>query len=190
MAVQPVVRRLRTAPPSWWGKSLSACCLIAIDSRRLQHAQTTNAGAFRNWREVIQNGGFGTSSARLRLRRLPHWTSRVVHTDLKESGGMSLLKWVGGETEMCRLFALIVVLGTVALASSGADAACAGCKDHTARQNRTSAPPHLTIQPGRQGYTRPTPATRYAYGWFGVKSRHHYVRHFGYLRDFTQWTAR
>lgn len=91
---------------------------------------------------------------------------------------------------MRRLFMLIVVLGTVALVSPGADTARAGRPDHAARQNKTAAPPHLTIQPGRPGSTRQTPATRYAYGWFGVKPRHHCVRHFGYLRDFTQWTAR
>jgi hypothetical protein len=88
------------------------------------------------------------------------------------------------------LFVLVVVAGTVALTGSRADAAGVRYPVPAVGQNRTAAPPHLTIQPGRPGYRQPTPATRYAYGWFGVKPRHHSVRHFGYYRNFTQWTSR
>ncbi len=96
---------------------------------------------------------------------------------------------------MHRLFVLLVVAGTVAIAWSRADKALAGTPAHTPQRHATQrhapvVPPHLTIQRGRQGATHPMPAARYAYGWFGVKPRHHCVRHFGYFRNFTQWTAK
>ena len=33
-------------------------------------------------------------------------------------------------------------------------------------------------------------ATPYAYGWFGVQPRRHWSRHFGYYREYTEWSAR
>ena len=30
----------------------------------------------------------------------------------------------------------------------------------------------------------------YAYGWFGAPPRKHWSRHFGYYRNYTQWTRR
>ena len=30
----------------------------------------------------------------------------------------------------------------------------------------------------------------YTYGWFGVKRRRHWSRHFGFYRNYTEWKAR
>ncbi len=30
----------------------------------------------------------------------------------------------------------------------------------------------------------------YAYGWFGAAPRKHWSRHFGYYRDYTQWSGK
>ncbi|MDP6445171.1 MAG: hypothetical protein QGG36_05065 [Pirellulaceae bacterium] len=47
--------------------------------------------------------------------------------------------------------------------------------------------PTYGYNPGRgQQVSRQT----YSYGWFGVPQRRHWSRHFGYHRDFTQWSAR
>lgn len=42
-------------------------------------------------------------------------------------------------------------------------------------------------QPGRE---IPTGSPGYAYGWFGVQPRQHWSRHFGYYRNYTQWSAK
>ena len=34
------------------------------------------------------------------------------------------------------------------------------------------------------------PAQPYAYGWFGASSRQHWSRHFGYYRNYTQWSGK
>jgi hypothetical protein len=34
------------------------------------------------------------------------------------------------------------------------------------------------------------PAQPYAYGWFGVPPRQHWSRHFGFYRNYTQWSAK
>jgi hypothetical protein len=34
------------------------------------------------------------------------------------------------------------------------------------------------------------PAQPYAYGWFGAAPRKHWSRHFGYYRNYTQWSAK
>ena len=39
-----------------------------------------------------------------------------------------------------------------------------------------------------QGYGVQT--RTYAYGWFGVPPRRHWSRHFGYYRNYTEWSAR
>ena len=56
---------------------------------------------------------------------------------------------------------------------------------------RAGSPTYLDIEPRRpEGTAVPTPAQRYAYGWFGVPQRKHEVRHFGYNRNYTQWSFR
>ena len=40
------------------------------------------------------------------------------------------------------------------------------------------------------GYGYAVQAPTYAYGWFGVHRRSHNVRHFGYQRNYTQWSSR
>jgi len=38
------------------------------------------------------------------------------------------------------------------------------------------------------GYGVQTPA--YSYGWFGAKPHRQWTRHFGYYRNYTEWSAR
>lgn len=60
-----------------------------------------------------------------------------------------------------------------------------------ARAARADYPQYLVLPPSHGlGYATPSAAPRYAYGWFGMAPRHHASRHFGYYRDFTQWTRK
>jgi len=66
------------------------------------------------------------------------------------------------------------------------------------------SPPYVVLRTPavRTGHGQPAPPigngpviypvkTRtYAYGWFGVQPRRHWSRHFGYYRNYTQWTRR
>ena len=47
--------------------------------------------------------------------------------------------------------------------------------------------PHGSYHPG-YGYGVQTPT--YSYGWFGARPRRQWYRHFGYYRNFTEWSAR
>ncbi len=38
------------------------------------------------------------------------------------------------------------------------------------------------------GYGFGVGANKYSYGWFGVRSRGHWSRHFGYYRNYTEWS--
>ncbi|MBM4003738.1 MAG: hypothetical protein FJ295_10690 [Planctomycetes bacterium] len=40
------------------------------------------------------------------------------------------------------------------------------------------------------GQAQEVHAQSYSYGWFGVSPRHHWSRHFGTSRNYTQWTRR
>ena len=40
------------------------------------------------------------------------------------------------------------------------------------------------------GVVYPVVTQTYAYGWFGAQPRRHWSRHFGYYRNYTQWTRR
>ena len=33
-------------------------------------------------------------------------------------------------------------------------------------------------------------AQPYAYGWFGAQPRRHWTRHFGYYRNYTEWSSK
>jgi hypothetical protein len=37
---------------------------------------------------------------------------------------------------------------------------------------------------------QPTRSYGYAYGWFGAAPRQHAARHFGYYRNYTEWSVR
>ena len=52
------------------------------------------------------------------------------------------------------------------------------------RANHAHAP---VYNPGH-GYGVQTPA--YSYGWFGTHSRPQWSRHFGFYRNYTEWSAR
>lgn len=57
--------------------------------------------------------------------------------------------------------------------------------------NATEPAPYLVLPPApRSAYLLPVNTPRYAYGWFGVQPRHHWSRHFGFYRDYTQWKAK
>jgi len=47
--------------------------------------------------------------------------------------------------------------------------------------------PHYGYQPGH-GYAVETQT--YSYGWFGAKPKPQWSRHFGYYRNYTEWSAR
>ena len=53
--------------------------------------------------------------------------------------------------------------------------------------------PAPTMHAGGHGYypaqTQPVARHRYAYGWFGAAPKRHWSRHFGYYRDYTQWSG-
>jgi hypothetical protein len=57
------------------------------------------------------------------------------------------------------------------------------------------APP-LTPDAQHAGHRRPSAqivpleASPYAYGWFGARPGWHWSRHFGYYRNYTEWSAR
>jgi hypothetical protein len=56
-------------------------------------------------------------------------------------------------------------------------------------------PPHaeLEARPAEvdgRGTHYPRHASRYAYGWFGAHARRHWARHFGYYRNYTEWSGR
>jgi hypothetical protein len=36
----------------------------------------------------------------------------------------------------------------------------------------------------------PVESSSYSYGWFGASARRHWSRHFGYYRNYTEWSAR
>lgn len=61
---------------------------------------------------------------------------------------------------------------------------------HAGTMPRVAPPPYVTLQAPRKGLLYTSAVPRYAYGWFGAQPRSHCVRHFGYHRNFTQWTAR
>ena len=101
-------------------------------------------------------------------------------------------------TRMHWLAMLIVVV----LISGARSAEAAG--PHAARvvPSAPSGPDYLILQtpqswppaghspgfyPGR-GHGVSTNA--YAYGWFGAAPRRHWSRHFGYYRNYTQWSRR
>jgi hypothetical protein len=51
-------------------------------------------------------------------------------------------------------------------------------------------PPYQILQVRPCGEPHPSVATPYAYGWFGVQPRTHAQRHFGYGRNYTEWSFR
>ncbi len=40
------------------------------------------------------------------------------------------------------------------------------------------------------GYGFGVESRSYSYGWFGVRPRRHWTRHFGYYQNYTEWSAR
>ena len=74
--------------------------------------------------------------------------------------------------------------------------------DERTPRRRASHPTYLLLRTPRTpakshaeyGYTPGRPrhvvGRGYTYGWFGVKPRRHWSRHFGYFRSYTEWKAR
>ena len=50
--------------------------------------------------------------------------------------------------------------------------------------------PQRPSHSGHPGREIPVATQAYAYGWFGVQPRQHWSRHFGYYRNYTQWSAK
>jgi len=55
-----------------------------------------------------------------------------------------------------------------------------------ARAGHGQQPPRVS----NTGVAYPVVTQTYAYGWFGAQPRRHGSRHFGYYRNYTQWTHR
>ena len=96
---------------------------------------------------------------------------------------------------MHRSLAVFIIGCTVTIASSLAHAAGMGHPKHVAHGPADSGPTdsgptYVTLQGAHRGSAAPVPVRPYAYGWFGAQPRYHCVRHFGYYRNYTQWTAR
>ena len=50
--------------------------------------------------------------------------------------------------------------------------------------------PHHTGQVRYPGYGYAVQPQAYSYGWFGAKPVKQWTRHFGYYRNYTEWSAR
>ena len=50
--------------------------------------------------------------------------------------------------------------------------------------------PHHTDQGRYPGYGYAVQPQAYSYGWFGAKPAKQWTRHFGYYRNYTEWSAR
>jgi hypothetical protein len=50
--------------------------------------------------------------------------------------------------------------------------------------------PHHTGQVRYPGYGYAVQPQTYSYGWFGAKPAKQWTRHFGYYRNYTEWSAR
>lgn len=49
---------------------------------------------------------------------------------------------------------------------------------------------HHTSQGYYRGYGYAVEPRAYSYGWFGAKPAKQWTRHFGYYRNYTEWSAR
>ncbi len=63
-------------------------------------------------------------------------------------------------------------------------------KYYVLRAPASTTPHHPPMQGVRQGYVKPVMRRPYAYGYFGASRNTRYVRHFGYSRNYTQWSSR
>lgn len=54
----------------------------------------------------------------------------------------------------------------------------------------TAPTPHQPTYGYYPGMVQPVQTSGYSYGWFGVQPRRHWSRHFGYYRQYTEWSAR
>ena len=50
--------------------------------------------------------------------------------------------------------------------------------------------PHHTSQGYYPGYGYAVQPHAYSYGWFGAQPTRQWTRHFGYYRNYTEWSAR
>jgi hypothetical protein len=68
--------------------------------------------------------------------------------------------------------------------------ATAGYPPYLLLRAPTAPLPHRPTHGYHPGYGFAVEAQAYSYGWFGVKPRRHWSRHFGYYRNYTEWSAR
>ena len=90
-------------------------------------------------------------------------------------------------------FNICVIVATAALTAGDASAERIRLSPRPAfRHPRVVAVPGPTDRPAspRAPYQPPVDLRPYPYGWFGVSPRGHASRHFGYYRQFTQWSVR
>jgi hypothetical protein len=81
-----------------------------------------------------------------------------------------------------RLIGLSIVLLFMA-----AHSLSAGHPPYVVLKTRPVAPQSHASSPGVAVTVEAQP---YAYGWFGAQPRRHMTRHFGYYRNYTEWSAK
>ena len=91
---------------------------------------------------------------------------------------------------MHRKLGVFIISCTVTVTCSTTHGATTGQPRHVVGGPTHSGPIYVTLEGAHRGRALPVPVTPYAYGWFGAEPRQHCVRHFGYYRNYTQWTAR
>ena len=85
-----------------------------------------------------------------------------------------------------RKLALPALLITAAMLCSATTPAQAGPPSYLLLRQATEPASHPGIAVGRPVDVR---AQGYAYGYFGAAPRTHGERHFGYYRNYTQWSS-
>jgi hypothetical protein len=93
-----------------------------------------------------------------------------------------------GEGCKVRTIAL-AVLALVAMAANG-PARAADYPSYLILRTPKSSSPAKATHGYYPGQAQEVHTQSYSYGWFGASPRHHWSRHFGTSRNYTQWTRR
>lgn len=83
--------------------------------------------------------------------------------------------------------ALITIFSTLLLAGQYAEARH---PSYLVLRGPTAPLPHQPSYGYYPGYGYGVQTQMYSYGWFGQKPRPQWSRHFGYYRNYTEWSAR
>jgi hypothetical protein len=90
---------------------------------------------------------------------------------------------------MTRLFRVIVVaFATISALAVLSASASATPPTYLILRAPTASHEHRPVYNPGYGYGVQTP--RYSYGWFGAHPHPQWSRHFGFYRNYTEWSAR